>query len=247
MKTTVVFLHGYGMDKRIWQIHPLHTIGHPTVFLNLNGYGPSPLRSTQSLTELAQSLVEKIHEMTLTKIILVGHSMGGYVALEMLQLDVLPIKGVVLLNSHPFMDTIEKKEQRNKIITHLKKNSDITYKKFFAHTLFQSSFIENNLVLFQKVLDIILDQPKDTLIDSLIAMRDRRGYSNLISKNTTPIMIIHGKKDQLISVDQILIAESISPGLICHVLEEGSHMAMIENPELVVHYIRTFYDYCHEK
>ena len=245
MTTTLVFLHGYGMDKRIWQIHPLHTIGHPSVFLDLNGYGP--LHSTQSLTELAQSLVEKIHGMNLTRIIIVGHSMGGYIALEMLQLDALPIQGVVLLNSHPFMDSIEKKEQRNKIITHLKKYSDITYKKFFAHTLFQPSFIENNLGLFQRVLDIILDQPKDTLIDSLIAMRDRRGYSNLISKTTTPIMIIHGKKDQLISVDQILKAESLSPRLIYHVIEEGSHMSMIENPELVVHYIRTFYDYCHEK
>lgn len=246
MTTTLVFLHGYGLDKRIWQINPLTNLDYPALYFDLDGYGESKTSAFSKLDQQASALLSRLKNMNISSIILIGHSMGGYIALEMLKMDRKRIRGVILLNSHPFADSLSKKEQRNKVIAHLQKNTAHSYKKFFAHSLFSKQFIDHNPNFFEKVYTIIQEQDVDHLISSLKAMRDRMDYSDLLSSIEKPVMIIHGNKDAIIPISLINSASALPQVVFCHQIELGSHMGMIENPQLIVHYIRSFYEYCHD-
>ena len=120
-------------------------------------------------------------------------------------------------------------------------------RSFFAQSLFSSDFRQIQFDMFKRVLEIIDDQPVDSMIRSLKAMRDRESYAELLTNGTTPIMIIQGEKDEIIPSQLIDQAASLPQVSFCHYIDSGSHMGMIENPELIVHYIRSFCKYCHEK
>ena len=58
----------------------------------------------------------------LRKSILVGHSMGGYVALAFTASFSNKVKGLCLLNSTAFADSLEKQQNRDRAISVVKKN-----------------------------------------------------------------------------------------------------------------------------
>jgi esterase/lipase len=99
-----------------------------------------------------------------TKFILVGHSMGGYVALAMAELFPSEIHQVVMLHSSPFADTEEKKTGRQRTIDFLKKYPVKDFLGPFILNLFAPKFAEthnelrNNLNNNLESKNIKLDQ-----------------------------------------------------------------------------------------
>ncbi len=83
-KTTLVFLHGIGGGKKGFQssVDFFVGLGYRSLAWDMPGYGDSPLTGTLSFASLAQSLETLLDAAQVQKAVLVGHSMGGMVALQ---------------------------------------------------------------------------------------------------------------------------------------------------------------------
>jgi pimeloyl-ACP methyl ester carboxylesterase len=85
-----VFLHGIDMDWSTWTplLHAAAQLGHDTedwVFLDLPGFGrSSPLRTTDNLASIGTLLAAVFQELEIQKPHIVGHSMGGFLLLDMI-------------------------------------------------------------------------------------------------------------------------------------------------------------------
>jgi len=81
---TVVLLHGWGASKEIWwsTLVTLAPIAH-ALAPDLPGHGGSPLYGSDRMAQIAVRIADFCDARGLETIALVGHSMGGNVALEL--------------------------------------------------------------------------------------------------------------------------------------------------------------------
>jgi pimeloyl-ACP methyl ester carboxylesterase len=100
---TLLFIHGFGAASHYWQALEEHFAGHyNTAALDLKGFGYSakPEDGNYRVSDQAELVKTFITARNLTNLIMVGHSMGGAVAL--LTCFKLPpglVKGLILLDS----------------------------------------------------------------------------------------------------------------------------------------------------
>lgn len=80
----LVFVHGVGMNRAVWQPQvQAFARDHQVVTHDLLGHGESPLPSAQpSLAEFSDQLAGLLDELGLDRVVLVGHSLGALVALD---------------------------------------------------------------------------------------------------------------------------------------------------------------------
>jgi pimeloyl-ACP methyl ester carboxylesterase len=80
----VFFLHGAGMDHTVWQLQARWFAwhGHSVLAIDLPGHGRSDGPPIGSVPELAQWLGRAMDAAGLRQAAIVGHSMGGAIALE---------------------------------------------------------------------------------------------------------------------------------------------------------------------
>ena len=102
-KTTLVFLHGIGGGKKGFQssVDYFASLGYRTLAWDMPGYGDSPLTGTLSFAGLAHSLEQLLDKAKVQKAVLVGHSMGGMVALQAWTQCPGRIAGLVIAASSP--------------------------------------------------------------------------------------------------------------------------------------------------
>lgn len=97
-ETLVVFLHGIGGGRGIWagSVQGVATAGFKAAALDLPGYGDSLAAGPATLANMAQQVAAFIDAQAAPRTVLVGHSMGGMVAQEMLAQRLAAIDGLVL-------------------------------------------------------------------------------------------------------------------------------------------------------
>jgi len=102
-KTTVVFLHGIGGGKKGFQssVNFFADHGFRALAWDMPGYGTSQLHGTLSFESLAASLETMLDAAQVEKAVLVGHSMGGMVALQAYTHCPSRIAGMVIAASSP--------------------------------------------------------------------------------------------------------------------------------------------------
>ena len=99
--TAVVLLHGFLENQSMWDAFvPEFSKKYRVITIDLLGHGQTEcLGYIHSMEDQADMVHHVLHELKIRKAILVGHSMGGYVALAFAELYPDNMKGLVLLNS----------------------------------------------------------------------------------------------------------------------------------------------------
>jgi pimeloyl-ACP methyl ester carboxylesterase len=114
----IVFLHGYPMNKSIWQHFANELQGHyRVVCLDLPGFGDNPpIDFPLTVGDMAEAVSKTLESLGIEKCVMVGHSLGGYVALGFGEKYPNKLNGLVMFHSTAFADSQEKKQGRNKSI-----------------------------------------------------------------------------------------------------------------------------------
>lgn len=112
---------------------------------DLPGIANSPISEDQiTLEEVAVSLEDWMKVNQIENPIVIGHSLGGYVSLALLELMGNRIKAIGLFHSTAFADDGEKKEMRNRTITFLRKYGVEKFVTSFVPPLFFQKTEEQN-------------------------------------------------------------------------------------------------------
>src|SRR5689334_19622855 len=83
----VILIHGFPMNHLVWKDFATK-LGHNfTVYIpDLPGFGQSKILSASfSIDDVADALLEWVEKNQIKKSVVMGHSLGGYVALSMVQ------------------------------------------------------------------------------------------------------------------------------------------------------------------
>ena len=238
----VLLLHGFCESGSYWR--PLSnelSKKFQIICPDLHGFGLSPLPSEAfSLEYIAELLVAWAKSSGISSCIIIGHSMGGYISLEILRKYPDFVKGIGLLNSSAFEDPPDKKENRNKLIELIKKNGVAS----FLSTFVPSLFYPENLSAHQGIIDELrkegLSIAPETVMSYAAAMRDRVDSIDLLKKNHDRILLISGKYDQNVPLEKSKAMAKHLANENVHIIPDSAHMSLFEQPELCYDAITTF-------
>ena len=242
----VVFLHGFCETSDIWSGIQSQLSKHFRIItIDLPGFGGSPiLNYSFELEDVAKEIKSFLDSIHLTKYVLIGHSLGGYITLAFSKLYNDQLSGIGLFHSSVFEDEIEKKENRTKLMEFIRANGVRTFVKTFIPSLF---YKENANALRDVIRNLKISAEKtqaESVIEYARAMRDRPGSEEFLEKFQKPVMFIIGEEDPSVplrkSLQQITMPEN------SHVLRlaETGHMGMFEKPDETVNFIEGFLNFC---
>ena len=113
----LVLLHGFLCSSLMWKkVMPFLKKDHRLILIDLPGHGRSNGINANTIEKMADMALNTITDLGIKDFSILGHSMGGYVAMEMAYKDVDRIQKLILLNSTPFADSKEKKMNRDRAI-----------------------------------------------------------------------------------------------------------------------------------
>ncbi len=240
----LVLLHGFCEDHLVWS--PLKTqLKHPLLWIDLPGFGQSDLPLPADMSTHAAAVMAVLEAENIDQCVLVGHSMGGYVALEFASKWPERLVGLGLFHSHPFVDSEERKTARQRGIETLAAGKRDLYVAQLFPNLFEKSFLEHNA---DTLNDLIVNGKKQSaagISAALQAMLTRRDHQETLSQTVQcPVLFLLGKQDTLVPPDQGLKAAMLPLVAEVQLLPEAAHMAMYECPEETAVILNSFWDFC---
>ncbi len=224
----LVFLHGFCEDLRIWDsFAPEFEENFLVCRIDLPGFGKSPTGS-DDLNEWARACFEVLDSQNIRHFSLIGHSMGGYAALAMMEQAPERILRFVSFHSSPLPDPEEKKANRLRQVAIVQERGVASYVNSLIPTLFKPGYEGPEL---HTSLSIAREQSVAGIASALRAMRARPDRSRILSDFEAPVLMLSGRYDALLAMDdQERVARSLKKG-IHRVLEGSGHMGFFEEPE----------------
>lgn len=229
----IVLLHGYLESMLVWEdFIPLIYKQARVVTLDLPGHGISVVTGEcHTMEYLADVVAEAMTTLGVERFTVVGHSMGGYVALALAERHASRLEGVVLLSSTPNPDTGEKRENRRREIALVKSGK----KEMLARIAPEAGFAESNRKRLKDYIDDLTEQVHVTEDEGIVAllngMIERKDQNQMLRTSTVRQFFILGRKDGYIvpEVAEQMVANHPQAEVVW--LDESGHMGFIEEPE----------------
>lgn len=242
----VLFLHGFCENKEIWTdfIKPMGN-AYRILTVDLPGFGESRSNTSYNRVEdMAGEVDRLINALNLSQVIVVAHSLGGYVALALAEKSPQKIAGLCLFHSSAYADTEEKKQTRNKTADFIDKNGLSPFIDNFVPPLFFRDRHEELAEEIETARQICLTTPKETAVAVTKAMRDRSDRTHVLEAALYPVLFIAGKEDEAVPF-QVAKEQFFLPGhAIVQVLARTAHMGMLEHPEETRQMVEKFVGIC---
>ncbi len=148
----IVLLHGFLESSTMWNnIAPILSKKNTVITIDFPGFGKSDtVADTHSMELLATITSEILNIEKVENAVLIGHSMGGYVSLAFAALFPKKTQKLILLNSSPDQDSIERKENRNRALAIIDKNKD-AFVNMAINNLFTNTERLNHTPAFVKL------------------------------------------------------------------------------------------------
>ncbi|MCI2229513.1 alpha/beta hydrolase [Polaribacter sp. MSW13] len=226
--TAIVLLHGFLENSTMWaDIVPEISKRNRVITIDLLGHGKSDcLGYVHSMELFAEAVENVLKHLRIRKCLLVGHSLGGYVALAFAEKHPQKIKGLCLMNSTSSEDSDERKELRTRANKMVQNNFNAMVKMSISNL-----FHQENLFIYKKEIEAIKEEALKTSLQGYIAgqegMKIRPNRSCVLTENKFKKLMIIGKKDPILDFEMTLL-EAKKTGSEFVVFPDG-HMSHIEN------------------
>lgn len=163
-----MLLHGYLESLLVWEdFVPYLYKEVRVVTLDLPGHGISVVTgAVHTMDFLADTVADALKALGIGRCTLVGHSMGGYVALAFCERHPEMLDGVVLLSSTPNPDTPEKAENRRREIALVEAGK----KEMLARVAPAAGFAEENRARMRDEIEDLTEQVFVTEDEGIVAL-----------------------------------------------------------------------------
>jgi pimeloyl-ACP methyl ester carboxylesterase len=262
-KSGVVFVTGSGLRLDTWHYQMYGLGNRRLVFYDLRGHGQSQPKSNSDYTiaRLAADLGVVIEDCGLEEFVVVGHSLGGMIAIQMClnrpELLGSNLKGLGLLNTTygPAVETLIGGALIARLERATRRPFD-TIGRHARHFDFLRSAVKPSDAMFwgvsaaafgpgasaaqiDFVYDMIAETPSDVIFDLVRSYRAFDAKERL-DEIGVPCLVIGGDHDRLTLPEASTYLAEHLPKAELHILEDCGHMAMMERHDDVNEMLKRF-------
>ncbi|MEM5565816.1 alpha/beta hydrolase [Psychroserpens sp. AS72] len=235
----IILLHGFLENSSMWtDLKPQLLKSNRVVCVDLLGHGQTDcIGYSHTMGEMADAVLAVLNHLKLKTYKVIGHSMGGYVALALAEKNPKAVLGLCLMNSTYHADDDELKALRKRANLMVQTNFENLVRMSFTN-LFSSESRTTHKTEIEKVLKQALKTSPQGYIASQEGMLLREDkfdfYNNLDAKK----LIIIGQKDPVIK-GELILSETKETTIKCEELSLG-HMSHIESKKELSYIIMRF-------
>ncbi|PJJ68223.1 alpha/beta fold hydrolase [Chryseobacterium geocarposphaerae] len=238
-KETLVLLHGFMENISIWHEMESHLSEHFSLLkIDLPGHGQSEIiAEVQTMEIMAEEVKKVLDKLSLTKVHLLGHSMGGYTSLAFAEKYPEFLISLTLFFSTYFPDDAEKKEQRIKSYRIIK-DAFPHYARAGVPNLFnpnERDILEGKI---ETALEIALSTNNLGALASVKGMVERTDKKHVLESLDAKILVIAGKHDNAVKTEIMIKNLPDRTNIKSYVLDCG-HNGHWEKPSICAEIINT--------
>lgn len=230
----VVFLHGFPLNREMWtpQRQGLSDRAR-IVSVDLRGHGESDAPLWQyTMEQFSDDVAGLLDHLGLQPVVLVGLSMGGYIALMFCRRHAHRLKALVLTDTRAQADTEEGRAGRFQMAQTAYRKGPDAVRDIMVPKLLCPRTLQSNPMVVSQVEAMIARMELSGLAGDLMAMAERPDSVPLLPSIRCPTLVIVGEQDQPTPVsDARLMADRI-PGAGLEIIPDAGHLPNLEQPEL---------------
>lgn len=232
-RPTLVFLHGFAESREVWTDFTRPFPDHYRLLApNLPGHGThlTPVLDF-SMEAQARHVIDYLSQKDCPDpVLLVCHSMGGYVALALAERWPQRVAGLALLNSTALADTDEKRQNRTKNIGFVERHGVAAFMESFVRPLFAPANRDRLTEARALLEEIGKATPEATITGALRAMAARPERTHVLAKANFPVLLVAGKHDVAVPFDDAVRQAALPAQGHALFLEGSGHQAYLEQP-----------------
>jgi pimeloyl-ACP methyl ester carboxylesterase len=229
----VMLVHGFGETGEVWK-NQISFFESKTQLIipDLPGSGSSEMTDDMSMSGMAEIIKIIVNEEAINRFVLIGHSMGGYIALALAEKYPEMVEKLCLFHSIAFADSEEKKATRKKGIAFIKEHGAFEFLKNTTPNLFSPVSKSKTPLLVDSFIESLMNFSDQSLISYYEAMMKRPDRTSVLKNAEFPVQFILGKDDVAVPLEDGLKQSYFSKQSHIDILKESGHMGMLEEPEI---------------
>lgn len=241
MGEPVLFIHGFPLSGVLWKplIEPMKD-DYKLIIPDLRGFGQSGPGGESSMARYAADLAELLDAIGEQRpVVVVGLSMGGYVAFEFYRRYPERVRALVLADTRAEADTPEGVQDRQKRAERVLAEGAAPMAADMVEKLFASEAPET---LKREWQSIIAGTSPESIAAALHAMAARPDSIPTLQTINRPTLILVGEED---TITPLAMAETMQAGIAAARLEiipGAGHMPPVEQPQRFTAHLLQFLD-----
>ncbi len=230
---TVVLIHGFPLTREVWraQVEPLATVAR-VVALDLRGIGKSSVPDGPYLMEtLASDVAAVLDALGVERATLVGHSLGGYVALAFARMYVERLAALGLVASRLAADDAARREARMTLAAHTEQQGTMAaIVEEYLPALLASPSAASQSALASAVGRMASSSDPRGAAAMLRGMALRDAADDIAGDLTCPVSVVAGACDAGIPLEEARAVAAAFPHGELVVCTRSGHLPMLEEP-----------------
>jgi pimeloyl-ACP methyl ester carboxylesterase len=199
---TLVLIHAFPLDDRMWEPQ-LRALEHEDLYVpNLYELGGN------SVDGWAEHVLERAEG----DLVVVGASLGGYVALAMARISPDRVRGLLLAGSRATSDPPDRKALRDEMIEVVRAEGIEGWNRDFSPPGPG-------------------DRTTEELVAGIEALRDRRDATEVVAGFEKPLVLVVGDEDDVLPVDEARQIAASAPDGRLEIVEGAGHLVSVDAPD----------------
>ena len=229
----VVFIHGFPFSKEMWRPQADALKNQCYVILyDVRGHGASDVGDGQYTVEyFVDDLIGLLDHLKISKAVVVGLSMGGYIALRAIERNPERFRGLVLCDTRSEADSNEGKFKRSTQAKLVKSGKMKSFAESFVKGVFFEKTFTTNPQAVEMISHMIEKSSSAAVAGTLIALAARSDTTSSLYNIKVPTLILVGKHDAITPPSASSAMKEKIPGATMATISMAAHLSNLENAE----------------
>jgi pimeloyl-ACP methyl ester carboxylesterase len=205
---------------------------HRAIAYDLRGHGDSYIGEGQYTIEgHVDDLVALLDHFHFQKVVIVGLSMGGYIALRALERNPERFRAAVLCDTRSEADGNEGKLKRFAAINAIKKDGSAAFADGFVRIVFAPNTVQVNPQIVEQIRTIIGRTSDLSIAGTQLALAARTDTTASLAHIKIPTLILVGELDVTTPPSDSQSMQKRIAGSELHIVPHAAHLSNMENPD----------------
>jgi 3-oxoadipate enol-lactonase len=233
MGRPVVLIHGYPFNRSLWneQVAEL-SHSYRVIVPDLRGFGESDSSTgPATMDRMAQDVALLLDHLGISRAVIGGLSMGGYVALAFYKQFPSRVRALILADTRAQADTEEGKQTRAQQAEKALAEGMAGIADAMLPKLLTPDTVSKRPEIVKRVRDMMLKTKPEGTAAALLGMAQRDDQTQLLPQISSPVLIVVGAEDAITPVADSEKMHNAIAGSRLVVLENAGHVSNLERTE----------------